>query len=152
MADKTGKPFRLPAGVIPLCNNSALTSIIAMMPVFNAHGLDNTGEEVAYIASRAEEAALAEEAGSVSFVEDEASAEEDFAERGEPIGEHSGTAAGGPSAEETAEGEAEEEPHEEPPVPGKKRRVLWRAISDELVQQASSHEEGPSKGAAGKDV
>jgi hypothetical protein len=93
---------------------------------------------VAYIASRAEEAALAEEAGSIGFVEDEASAEEDFAERGEPAGAHSGTAAGGPSAEgtaeETAEEEAEEEPHEEHPVPGKKRRVLRRAVSGELVQ------------------
>ena len=113
--DKTGKaekPFRLPAGVIPLCNNSALTSIIAMMPVFNAHGLDQTwaepdaeqvqeffdnlseraireetnfirpttDEEVAYIASRAEEAALAAEAGSVGFMEDEASEEENLAE------------------------------------------------------------------------
>jgi hypothetical protein len=43
--EKADKPLKLPAGVIPLCNNSALSSIIAMMPVFNAHGLDQTWAE-----------------------------------------------------------------------------------------------------------
>ena len=105
--DKTSKadnPFRLPAGVVRLSNNSCLTSIIAMMPVFNAHCLDQTwaepdaawvqeffdnlskrpireepqlihdttDEEVAYIASRAEEATLAKEASNIGFMEDEA--------------------------------------------------------------------------------
>ena len=32
--------MRLPAGVIPLSNNSRQSAIIAMMPDFNAHGLD----------------------------------------------------------------------------------------------------------------
>ena len=44
-AEKTGKSdslFGLPAGVVPLSNNSCLTAIIAMMTVFNAHGLDST--------------------------------------------------------------------------------------------------------------
>ena len=44
-ANKTSKLFRSPAGVISLCNNSALTSILAMMPAFNAHGLDQTWVE-----------------------------------------------------------------------------------------------------------
>ena len=60
----------------------------------------------------------------------------------------------GPFCEETAEEAAEEadeeEPHEEPPVPGKKKRVLRRAISGEPVQHPSLHEEVPVKGAAGK--
>ena len=32
--------FRLPAGVVPLSNNSRRSEIIAMIPLFNAHGLD----------------------------------------------------------------------------------------------------------------
>ena len=44
-AEKSGKAvkaslFGLPAGVVPLSNNSRQTAIIAMMPDFNAHGLD----------------------------------------------------------------------------------------------------------------
>ena len=43
-AAKTGKVakgplFGLPAGVVPLSNNSRRNDIIAMMPEFNAHGL-----------------------------------------------------------------------------------------------------------------
>jgi hypothetical protein len=96
---------RLPARIIPLCNNSALGSIITTMPMFNAHGLDTTwvepsekqaqtffdnlseravreeiglvratiNEEVAYIATRVEEANLAVEAGDVGFTEWETS-------------------------------------------------------------------------------
>ena len=42
---KTGKAangplFGLPVGVVPLSNNSQYYAIIAMMPDFNAHGLD----------------------------------------------------------------------------------------------------------------
>ena len=33
---------KLPASIVPLCNNSALTSIIAMMPAFDAHSIDET--------------------------------------------------------------------------------------------------------------
>ena len=43
--DKADNPFRLPVGVVPLSNNSCLTSIIAMMPVFNTHILDPTWDE-----------------------------------------------------------------------------------------------------------
>ena len=32
--------FKLPAGVVPLRNNSRRNEIIAMTPLFNAHGLD----------------------------------------------------------------------------------------------------------------
>ena len=40
-ADKVAKGplFGLPAGVVPLSNNSRRNDIIAMMPEFNAHGL-----------------------------------------------------------------------------------------------------------------
>ena len=42
---RTDARYKLPASVIPLCNNSALASIITMMPVCNAHGLDGTWDE-----------------------------------------------------------------------------------------------------------
>src|SRR4051812_18477965 len=32
--------FRLPRGVVPLCNNSALDRIRAMMPLYDSHGID----------------------------------------------------------------------------------------------------------------
>ena len=35
-----GPMFGLLAGVVPLSNNSRRNEIIAMMPIFNAHGLD----------------------------------------------------------------------------------------------------------------
>ena len=35
-----GPLFKLPVGVVPLSNNSRQSAIIAMMPDFNAHGLD----------------------------------------------------------------------------------------------------------------
>ena len=40
-ADKVAKGplFGLPAGVVPLSNNSRRSDIIAMMPEFNVHGL-----------------------------------------------------------------------------------------------------------------
>ena len=37
--------FKLPAGVVPLSNNSRRSKIIAMMPLFNAHGLDTNWVE-----------------------------------------------------------------------------------------------------------
>ncbi|KAI4995777.1 hypothetical protein ZWY2020_037865 [Hordeum vulgare] len=42
---RTDGKFKLPASIIPLCNNSTLNSIVAMMSVCNAHGLDNTWDE-----------------------------------------------------------------------------------------------------------
>ena len=38
--------FKLPAGMVPLCNNSRRSEIIAMMPLFNTHGLDPTWVEL----------------------------------------------------------------------------------------------------------
>ena len=64
---------------------------------------DTTNEEVAYIASRAEEAALAAAAGSAGFQESEARAEEDFPEQAESTGECRGATTGGPSTEEAAD-------------------------------------------------
>ena len=40
-----GPLFKLPAGVVLLSNNSCRTDIIAMMPDFNAHGLDSSWVE-----------------------------------------------------------------------------------------------------------
>ena len=102
-----GPLFGLPAGVVPLSNNSCRNDIIAMMPEFNAHGLvptwaepseeqvqeffdtleekyvrdgpwlvqDTTQAELDYIAARAMEAKLAQEAGSAGGVEDKAAAD-----------------------------------------------------------------------------
>ena len=30
----------LPAGIIPPCNNSSMSAIVAMMPVLDAHSID----------------------------------------------------------------------------------------------------------------
>ena len=74
-----------------------------------------TDEEVAYIASRAEEANLATEAGSFGFTEPEASEEEMISEetlagQGEIAGEQSGMVAGSSSVEDTTEEQLHEEP------------------------------------------
>jgi hypothetical protein len=161
---------KLPAGIIPLCNNSALGSIIATMPMFNAHGLDptwvepsaeqaqkffdnlseraireetnlvraTTDEEVAYIATRVEEANLAAEASSVGFTEWETSdaeviLEEDPAGEDKAAGEQSGAAAESSSDEDAAE----EQPQEEPPAPKKAKRVLRKAASGVPANQTS---------------
>ena len=109
---------------------------------------------MAYIASRAEEAALAATAGSIGFRERQGGAKEDFAEQAEPAGEHSGAATWGPSAEEAGEETAgdtdEEEPPEEPLAKGRRKRVLRRSGSNEPVRRASSPEEVPVKRVAGK--
>src|SRR3954467_4119336 len=102
--------FRPPPGVVPLCNNSSLSRILAMMPLCDSHGIDvtwqeppegvvraffdglverpvnpdekdglirdTTPEELAYIASRMEEAAAAAAAGEAGFTEAEAEAAE----------------------------------------------------------------------------
>src|SRR4051812_42445875 len=39
--------FRLPRGVVPLCNNSSLSRILAMMPLCDSHGIDSTWQEPA---------------------------------------------------------------------------------------------------------
>ena len=39
--------FRLPKGVVPLCNNSALDRIRAMMPLCDSHGIVPTWQEPA---------------------------------------------------------------------------------------------------------
>src|SRR4051812_25136450 len=102
--------FRLPQGVVPLCNNSSLSRILAMMPLCDSHGIDatwqepaddvvqaffngleevpvnadekrgltrdTTPDELAYIASRMEEAAAAAAAGEFGFTAAEADAAE----------------------------------------------------------------------------
>lgn len=182
-SEAVGKP---PASIVPLCNNSALASIVAMMPAFDAHSLDGTWiepsaeqaqyffdnlmeraihaeenlirpttkEEVAYIASRAEEAMLAAEAGSAGFTGGESSegevlSEENLAGQGEVAGKQGGTAAGGPSAGGTVE-EEEEEDEEPPALVPRKRRVLRKATSGASAHQPSSSGEAPGKGAAGE--
>nr|XP_020167124.1 fibrous sheath CABYR-binding protein-like [Aegilops tauschii subsp. strangulata] len=183
-AEKTGKAakagkslFGLPAGVVPLRNNSCQTAIIAMMSVFNAHGLDptwaepqaelvqaffdnlseryvhdepqliwdTTEEELAYITTRAEEAALAEEAGSLGTVKDEANMateEREFAEWMGSAGEASGSGARVPLVEDMVEESAEEETEAyDSSVPGRKR-VLRQTSSvsrdtETLTQRAA---------------
>ena len=111
----------MPAGVVPLSNNSRRTDIIAMMPLCNAHGpdpswvepediqvhqlfdslhegyvtdeprliQDTTQVELDYIAARAAEAKLAEEASSAGGMEDKAAAaaeEEELARWAEALG------------------------------------------------------------------
>src|SRR3954465_7241596 len=39
--------FRLPQGVVSLCNNSSLSRILAMMPLCDSHGIDSTWQEPA---------------------------------------------------------------------------------------------------------
>src|SRR3954463_11795484 len=102
--------FTLPQGVVPLCNNSLLSRILAMMPLCDSHGIDSTWqepaddvvraffddlvevpinpdekrgltrdttpEELAYIASRMEEAAATAAAGESGFTLAEADAAE----------------------------------------------------------------------------
>ena len=98
---------------------------------------DTTEEELAYIATRAEEAALAEEAGSLSTVEDEADVaaeEKEFAEWTGSAGEPSGAGTAVPLVEESVEESAEEETEaDDSSTPGRKR-VLRRASSGEPVQ------------------
>ena len=121
--------FRLPRGVVPLCNNSALSRIRAMMPLCDSHGIDSTWQEpaeeavqaffdtleetpicadekkgltcdttdkeMAYIATRLEEAAAAAAAGEFGYTVEEAEAaeaaslaeREEFLGAGEPAGE-----------------------------------------------------------------
>lgn len=108
-----------------------------------------TYEEVAYIASRAEEANLATEAGSFGFTKEEADEEEVMLEetlvgQGEVVGQQSGMVAGSSPVEDATE----EQLHEEPPAP--KKRVLRKAVSGVPAHQPSSSSEVPGKGAAGK--
>nr|XP_040243972.1 leucine zipper putative tumor suppressor 2-like [Aegilops tauschii subsp. strangulata] len=97
--ERTSKSlFGLPVGVVPHDEPQ--------------HIRDTTEEELAYIATRAEEAALAEEAGSLGTMEDEADVaaeEREFAEWTGSTGEPSGVGAGVPLVEEVVEESAEEE-------------------------------------------
>lgn len=170
--------FRLLRNIIPLCNNSAVGSIVTMMRDFNAHGLDplwkepkeedvrqffdtleeravreenlirdTTDQELAYIASRVEEARLAAEAGEFGFTMEEAeeaqrenlAGQDELAEQGELAGEANSSAAGGPSTEEAAE----EPLHEEPPVPQRKKRILHKG--GEPVQRQETQQLPPRR-------
>ena len=135
--------LRLPSNIIPLCNNSVLSIIVAMMPLCNAHSVeatwdvpeevdvrqffdtlvekpvreernlvrDTTEQELAYIATRIEEAQAAAEAGEFGFTVEEAeeaqaanlARQDELIEQGELAGEPSSSAAEDPSTEEVAE-------------------------------------------------
>jgi hypothetical protein len=107
-----------------------------------------TDQEVAYIASRAEEAMLAAEAGNFGSLEAEASegapSEEVFDGQDESAGEQSGKVAGSSSEEDTAEGQLQEEPL----APGRKKRVLRKAVSGVSAHQSSSSSEVGRQGRA----
>src|SRR3954469_11046169 len=123
--------FWLPPGVVPLCNNSSLSRILAMMPLCDSHRIDatwqeppdgvvralfdnlvevpvdpnekdgltrdTTPEELAYIASRVEEAAAAAAAGESGYTEAEADAAEaaSLADQTEFVGEEEPAEHGG---------------------------------------------------------
>ena len=102
---------------------------------------DTTEEELAYIAARAEEASLAEEAGSLGTVEDEAEGDEEekkFLEWAGPTREISGAGARVPLREEVAEESAKEGSDTDEPSAPKKKRVLRRAGSGEPVRPGSA--------------
>ena len=92
---------------------------------------------MAYIATRVEETALAEEADSLGTMEDEADEadeEKKFAEWTRSAGEHRGAGAGVPLAEEVAEESTEEGSDADEPLAPKKKHILRRAGSAELVR------------------
>jgi hypothetical protein len=160
--------FRLPQTIVPLCNNSSLSRIISMMPLFDSHGLDPTwkvpGEmeereffdnlverpinkdekkgltrdttdaELARIATRAEEARAAAEAGEFGFTVEEAEAaraaslavEGELAEGGELAGQDESAGPSEPPEEthsSSTDGSSSEEdlPQAETPAPQRKR-------------------------------
>nr|XP_020149807.1 cingulin-like [Aegilops tauschii subsp. strangulata] len=98
---------------------------------------DTTKAELAYITARAEEAALAQDAGSCGTMEDEADAaaeEKEFAEWAVPAREASGAGAGAPRVEDVVEESIGEELEAEDSSPPARRRILRRASSGELVR------------------
>nr|XP_020191231.1 nucleolar and coiled-body phosphoprotein 1-like [Aegilops tauschii subsp. strangulata] len=124
---------------------------------------DTTREELAYIAARAEEAAVAKEAGSVGTVEDEADTaaeEKELAEWAGSAGEASGAGAGAPLVEDAVKESAREETEAgDSSAPGR-RRVLRQASSSEPVrpgrttrrQQAQAQPARKTRTAAAKEV
>nr|XP_020194970.1 tol-Pal system protein TolA-like [Aegilops tauschii subsp. strangulata] len=95
---------------------------------------DTTQEELAYIAARAEETALAEKASSLGTMENEADAaaeEKEFAEWTGSAGEASGAGAGAPLVEEVAEESVKEETKaDDSSAPGRKRVLRWAGSSE----------------------
>nr|XP_045087384.1 myristoylated alanine-rich C-kinase substrate-like [Aegilops tauschii subsp. strangulata] len=120
---------------------------------------DTTKEELAYITARAEEAAVAEEAGSLGTVEDEddvAAEEREFAEWTGSAGEPSSAGAVVPLVEEAVEESAEEETDVDDSVAPGRKRFLWQAGSSEPIrwrrirEAAKSAAEEAAKGLAGE--
>src|SRR6187401_1665257 len=170
MTTSTRSGSDCPGGVVPLCNNTALSAIRAVMPECDSHGVvptwlvpsaetvqaffdnlvekprnaeerkgltqETTARDVAYIASRMEEAAAAAAAGEFGYTVDEAEAAdavsqaeeeeilkllqitpEEFA--GEPTGEPAGIGeAAGQGTESSGPAEEEEEEEEAKDVGG----------------------------------
>lgn len=98
---------------------------------------DTTQAELDYIAARAAEAALAREAGSAGYVEDEADAaakEKELAQWAKSAGEASGANAEAPLVEDADDESSEEEVEvNDPPVAGR-QRILRQASSGEPVR------------------
>jgi hypothetical protein len=173
----------LPKDVVPLCNNSRLSRILAMMPALDAHSVDErwavpsddlvqqffnnlsekaihdnenlvaatTPREMAYIASRAKEAGLADEVGGSGVAGEESSDEEEeegAAGQNVPVEEQVDTFAEDHPVEETEEEETEEEA---PTLKPTSRRVLRNSATGIPVRQASSSGPAPDKEAAGKE-
>ena len=98
---------------------------------------DTTEEELAYIAARAGDAALAEGADSLGTVKDEvdvAVEERKFAEWTGAVGGSSGARAGVPLIEDVVEETAKEETKADDPPAPKRKCVLRRASSGEPVR------------------
>lgn len=110
-----------------------------------------TDDEVAYIASRAEEARLATEASgsgsaAAGIAEEGEVPEETTADQDKAIGEQGDEAAGNPTDEDAPK----EQLYQEPPAPPRKSRVLRKAVSGDLVHPSSSGGEVADKRATGK--
>ena len=103
---------------------------------------DTSQVELDYMAARAAEAKLAEEAGSAGGVEDKAAAEaeeKELARWAEATGEASSAGTGAPLVEDVVGESSGEEAEEEEavavdPLATGRERVLWRATSSEPVR------------------
>ena len=156
--------YKLPAGIIPLCNNSAQSSVIAMMPSCNAHGLDKTWAEPPaarvqeWFDTSSEKTIRKEPEVICPTTNKEVAYIASRVEKAQLAAEHGdfGFMMADASEEEVSEeilvdqGEAaveqgdkaaEEQVHREPLVPAKKTRVLRRAVFRELVHPPSSGDE-----------
>jgi hypothetical protein len=170
----------LPVGVVPLCNNSRLSSILAMMPVLDAHSVDERwavpsddlvhqffdglsekailqDEKLVAATTEREMAYIAgrvQEAGLADEAGGSGFAEEGSSEEEEEVAGQDDTVGeqGDTSAgDHPAEDTEEEELLEEAStLQPKSRRILRSAATGVPVRQASSSSTAPDKEAAGK--